>query len=36
VCRIAATALHLPLGVLVMVMFLGLIIRRARHDVSLA
>ena len=36
VCRIAATALHLPLGVLVMVMFLGLIIRRARHDLSLA
>lgn len=36
VCRIAATGLHLPLGLLVMVMFLGLIVRRARHDVSLA
>lgn len=34
VCRIAAHGLHLPLGLMVMVLFLALIMRRARHDLA--
>lgn len=34
VCRIVAKGIHLPLGLIVMVMFLVVIIRRALHDLN--